>query len=164
VKKLLEFLIVLGLLVAGGVYWFNLSRSVHLNEDSFTYAPVEFGTMKDTVSATGSLRPKEVVAVGSELSGKVVKIFADVNDVVEEGNPLLQLDDEMSQLKLKQAHEDVEAAEAAIAHARAQQDAAQCGLNMQMELKQNGSGFRTEAERYRALVQAAKAGVKAGPR
>jgi multidrug efflux pump subunit AcrA (membrane-fusion protein) len=30
-----------------------------------------------------------------------------------------------------------------------------------MELKQKGSGFRTEAERYRALVQAAKAGVKA---
>jgi HlyD family secretion protein len=161
VKKLLVFLIVLGLLAAGAGYWFSQARSVQLNEDSFSYAAVEFGTMKDTVSATGALRPKEVVAVGSELSGKVVKLLADVNDVVEEGDPLFQLDDEMARLKVKQAEEDVQTAQAAIEAAKAQQEAAQNGLNMQLELQKSGSGFRTEAERYRSQVKAAKAAVKA---
>ena len=31
------------------------------------------------------LKPREVVAVGPELAGQVVEIYADVNDVVEEG-------------------------------------------------------------------------------
>jgi HlyD family secretion protein len=161
VKKLLVFLIVLGLVLAGAVWWTNRSRTVTLSEETFTYAPVEYGDLIEAVSATGTVKPKEIVAVGSELSGKVVEIFADVNDVVEEGAPLLRLDDQVAALRLQQAEETIKAAAADIDRAVALQEAAQRGLDLQLELKRSGSGLRTETEKYRAQLASAKAGARA---
>jgi HlyD family secretion protein len=160
VKKLLVTLIVLGVILAGVAYWISRSRNGAVNEDSFTYAAVEHGDLIETVSATGTLKPKEVVSVGSELSGKVVEIYADVNDTVEEGAPLLRLNDQTAVLKVEQAEQAVRAAAADVERAKALREAAQRGLNLQLELKNKG-GFRTEEEKYRAQLEAAKAGVKA---
>jgi HlyD family secretion protein len=161
VKKLLAFLIVLGLGLAAVAYWINRSQTITISEALFTYAPVEFGNLAETVSATGAVKPKEILAVGSELSGKVVEIYADVTDVVEEGTPLLKLDDQMATLKLQLARDAVKAAAADIDRALALQEAAQRGLDLQLELKKTGSGLRNEAEKYRAQLAAAKATVKA---
>jgi HlyD family secretion protein len=161
VKKLLALLVFLGLVLAGVAYWINRSKGTPISEEVFTYAAVEHGDMIEAVSATGTVKPKEILAVGSELSGKVVALYADVNDVVEEGAPLLKLDDQMAALKLQQAREAVKAAAADIERALALQEAAQRGLDLQLELKKGGSGIRTETEKYRAQLAAAKAGVKA---
>jgi HlyD family secretion protein len=161
VKKLLVFLTILGLASAGGVYWYNRSHTVQLNQNSFTYASVENGTMTESVSATGTLRPRDVIPVGCELSGKVIEVYADVNDIVRPGDKLLKIDDEMARLKLKQAEEAVRAAEANIEAAKGSQEAAQRGLNVQLELAKKGRGFRTEENIYRARVDAARAAVRA---
>jgi HlyD family secretion protein len=160
VKKLFLFLIVLGGALAGGVYWYNHSRAVVIRENLFTYAPVEYGTMTDTVSATGPVQPKDVIAVGSEVSGQVVAIYVDVNSVVHPGDPLLKLDNRMARLRLQQAHEAVQSAQADIERATASQDAAQRVLNNQLDLQQKGVGSRTAEDRCRALFNAAKASVR----
>jgi HlyD family secretion protein len=158
-KKLVICPIILGLIGTGVVYWVRSARSVLIEEDTFTYAAVEFGTINETTSATGIVRPRAVVAVSSELPGQVVKIFVDVNDVVKENDPLVQLDDEMACLRLRQAEEKVRSAQAVIEQAQALQEAAQRGLNRQLELEKSGSGFRVEADRYRSQLKAAQAAV-----
>jgi HlyD family secretion protein len=161
VKKFIVFLIVLGLVGVGVAFWINRSRGVIVREDIFTYAPVEFGTLKDTVSATGAVKPKEVIAVGSELSGKVVEVYADVNDVVKPGAKLLKLDDRVAQLKLKQAQAAVKAADADIDRAVAAEKAAREAYDFEKDLvhkKINPPGTELRAK---AQLGAATAGVKA---
>jgi HlyD family secretion protein len=161
VKKLLIFLVLLGLALAGGAYWLKRSRAPAVREDTFTYAAVERGTLIDSVSATGTLKPRDTVAVGSEQAGKVVEVYVDVNDVVEEGAPLLKVDDQMPRLQLRQAREALTAASADVEKVKAALDAAQRALNRQLELKKGGSGFRTELDRHRAQRDAARAAVTA---
>lgn len=54
--------------------------------------PAAVATLVVTVSATGNLQPTNQVEVGSELSGIVDKVFADVNDRVKQGKVLARLD------------------------------------------------------------------------
>ena len=53
----------------------------------FRTEPAIIGTLVVKVSATGNLQPTNQVDVGSELSGTVVKVFVDDNDVVKQGEP-----------------------------------------------------------------------------
>jgi HlyD family secretion protein len=161
VKKLLVFLVLLGAGLAGVAYWVSRSREVVLREDIFTYAPVERGTLRDTVSATGVAKPTEVIAVGSELSGKVLEVYADVNDRVKPGAKLLRLDDRMARLKLKQARAAVQAASADINRAQAAVKAAREALKLQRALKRKKIGIPAEELIQKARLAAAEAGVKA---
>jgi HlyD family secretion protein len=161
VKKLLLFLILIGAALVGGVYWYNHSTAVSVNEDTFTYAAVEYGTLTETVSATGPVQPKDVMAVGSEISGQVEEIYVDLNDVVRPGDKLLRLDDRTAKLRLRQAKEAVSSAQADSERAQARVQEAERGLQRQLDLKRRGTGFRTEEDRYRAAVAAAKAGAYA---
>ena len=49
-------------------------------------------TVENTVTATGTLEPVETVEVGTQVSGKVVKIYVDFNSVVKKGDLLAELD------------------------------------------------------------------------
>ena len=86
-------LVLIGLGLVGAAYW--ASPSSHGSTDEgFAYASVERGDLTETISATGNLQPQDVSAVGSELSGKVIKIYpsGDFNQVVKENDPLVELD------------------------------------------------------------------------
>ena len=49
-------------------------------------------TVENTVTATGTIEPVETVEVGTQVSGKVEKIYVDFNDVVKKGELLAELD------------------------------------------------------------------------
>ena len=49
-------------------------------------------TVENTVTATGTIEPVETVEVGTQVSGKVEKIYVDFNDVVKKGQLLAELD------------------------------------------------------------------------
>ena len=56
-----------------------------------THAVAEY-TVENTVTATGTIEPVETVEVGTQVSGKVEKIYVDFNDVVKKGELLAELD------------------------------------------------------------------------
>lgn len=162
VKKLLVFLVLVGITLVGGTYVLNHYSSNGANEEGFTLAPVEWGTLTETVSATGLVQPHEVTAVGSELSGRVAEIYAgaDFNKVVREGEPLLKLDDRPLRQKLEQAEAAVRLAQANLAQAEALRDAAQLAVTRQRELLQRDVGQQKEVDRAEAQLKAAEAAVK----
>jgi HlyD family secretion protein len=126
VKKLLLVLILIGVGLVGGAFWLN-SAGRSNGDGQFTTVPVEWGTLVDTINATGILQPREVTLVGSALTGEVVEIFdgADYNKFVEKGQPLLKLDDRQSKLKQAQANVAVDLAKADVERVRATRDAAE---------------------------------------
>ena len=151
--KLLLILVLLGIVLVVGAYWLNSSWSSHNGEEGFTLARAESGALAETVSATGLVQPQDVIAVGSELSGRVVEIYprAHVNEEVQEGEPLLKLDDRLARLKLDQAKTVVQLAETDVQRALAARDAAQLRVRKLRELLEKEVGFQKDLDE--ALIQ-----------
>jgi HlyD family secretion protein len=128
VKKLLFLLIGIGLALTGGAWWWKGRHDTGVEPEAYTFAAVEHGPLAEVVSATGVLQPRDVYVVGSEMSGKVVAVLADFNQMVEEGDPLLRLDDRPARDRLRQAEVAVEGAHAGVKQAQAAHDTARRAL------------------------------------
>jgi HlyD family secretion protein len=128
VKKLLLVLVLVALVLAGGAYYTQY-RISHSTENGYTTAPVDFGEMRDVISATAVLQPLDLEPILSKISGQVVELHANIGDTVEEGQPLARLDQRDAQNKRAQALAAVRTAEAGIRAANAKLEEAKVGLN-----------------------------------
>ena len=162
------FLLILALLGASAYFWWGLTGVQPLQEKALTFAEVRQVTIRDTISATGMVEPREIVVVSSEMPGTVVRISerANVGDTVLEGTELVRFDDRRIVLKIEQANAGIKIAEsavlqaqAALAQADASKDAAERFLKTQQQLEKAG-GFRSEREQAEAQVKSAEAGIK----
>jgi HlyD family secretion protein len=156
-KKLLLLLMLVMFGLAAAAWWFSPARR-EAGEPSYTFAPAEFGSLTETVSATGTLQPQEVFPVGTELAGKVVEVAADFNQTVSEGDLLLRLDDRAAEQKLRQAETGVELARSAVDQAKAQQEAAEKTAQRLRSLSSEVS-MRKDLDAAEAQLKAAKAAV-----
>ena len=73
------------------IFIVNKSKSANKELVIRTHAVAEY-TVENTVTATGTIEPVETVEVGTQVSGKVEKIYVDFNDVVKKGELLAELD------------------------------------------------------------------------
>jgi HlyD family secretion protein len=156
-KKLLLLLVLVMLFLAAAAYWLGGSRNS--SDPSFTVATVEHGPLVETVSATGVLQPIEVIPVGTEVSGTVVEVAADFNQVVTEGDPLFRLDDRVPQRKLKQAEVGIDLAVKEVERSRALRDAAQKTVDKLRPLPES-VGLRKELDAAEAQLRAGDALVE----
>src|SRR5207248_2932551 len=95
-----------------GSIWFLNSRK----NSAVTYqtAPVTRGDVTQSVTATGTLNPVLNVQVGSQISGIILKLFADYNSPVTAGQVVAQLDPATYQAAVTQAEGDLASAHAAL--------------------------------------------------
>ena len=88
------------LVAAGGYYawqyWFDDDAE---NVDVVT-AVAQRGNLEDTVTATGTLQPKDFVDVGTQVSGQVKRLLVDVGAVVKAGQLLAEIDPSVYQSKV----------------------------------------------------------------
>lgn len=59
---------------------------------AYETAAVERGTISNSVTATGTIEPITEVDVGTQVSGKITKLYADYNSIVRAGQLLAELD------------------------------------------------------------------------
>jgi HlyD family secretion protein len=162
VKKLLILLVVTGLVLVSGAYWFNHKRNGANGEEGLTYASIQWGDLTESVSATGILQPERVFAVGSPLSGRVVYLYpdAEVNRVVHEGDPLLKLDDHLARENLDKAEAAIHMAQAAIELAEADRDGAKQKVDHLKEMMRDGVGFRRDYDEAQYKLKTAEKQIK----
>ncbi len=79
---------------------------------------IERGPITALVTATGAVNPVISVQVGSQVSGKIAKLYADFNSVVREGQVLASIDQKPYQAKVSQARAALKSAQAGLAKAR----------------------------------------------
>ncbi len=106
--------------LAGGLY---LWRSYGKAEDSHPAvpsAPAERRGLTVTVEVTGQVEPTRVVEVKSRASGEVLRVHAEIGDLVEAGSVLIEIDPRDVQNALDQAEADLASAEVRSRIARAQ--------------------------------------------
>ncbi len=120
-KKLIQKLIIPGIvfvLLAGGYYLYKNSRQVQ-PQDLYKFGEVTQGDIEQAVSANGTINPVTLVSVGTQVSGRVSKLYVDFNDKVEKGQLLLELDDALFTAQIAQTQGNVRNAEASVELAKA---------------------------------------------
>ena len=75
-------------------------------------ARVSKGSISNTVTATGTIQAIKTVAVGTQVSGVIKKIYVDFNSIVKKGQILARIDETPLLANLDQSKATVESAEA----------------------------------------------------
>ncbi|MBX3637732.1 MAG: efflux RND transporter periplasmic adaptor subunit [Rubrivivax sp.] len=147
---------VLVLLAAGAAawWWWSGQRQAAAAPQYQTQAASR-GALTVTVTASGTLQPTTQVAIGSELSGTVARVFVDVNDRVKKGQVLVALDDARLRDQVAGSRAALAAAEAALAQSRASATEARDNLARLQDVHRRSGGQVPSASELAAAEAAA---------
>ncbi len=95
---------------------------------------VTVGDIEDTVSAVGTLQPREYVDVGTQVSGQLQRIMVDFGAKVEKGQQLAQIDPTVYQAKVSADEAQLQSLKAQLADKQAQKMLAEQQLKRQKDL------------------------------
>jgi HlyD family secretion protein len=95
-------------MVIGLWYWWSNHQVI----THYKTVAIDRGPITALITATGSVTPVMSVQVGSQVSGKVAKIYADFNSIVREGQVLASIDRRPYQAKVSQAKAALKSAQA----------------------------------------------------
>lgn len=153
VKIVLWILVLAG--VGGGLWWGFGAKGLAGGGTKVHHktATIESGDIAQTVTANGSLDAVQTVEVGSEVSGKIVELFADYNSAVTNGQVLARLDDS-TYLRSK------EQCEAELASAKASLKLAEANFERAKELRKEELLSKADYDSAEATWAQAKASLR----
>ena len=93
IKNNLYAILALVVLVAVAFGGWKYYQSTKTKAETVKTATVEYGTLRDEVSATGSLSALDNVDISSKITGRIVEVLVAENDHVTANQLLLRLDD-----------------------------------------------------------------------
>jgi HlyD family secretion protein len=120
----------------GGVLWFT-HRADAGTTPSYRLGKVERGSVKSTVSATGTLGAVRTVQVGTQVSGQIAALYVDFNSHVKKGQLIARIDPILQEAAVQDA-------EAGLAKANAV--ATQTQLDYERSKKLHDQQIATDAE------------------
>lgn len=85
----------------------------------YTTKPVTKATITQYVEASGTIKPINTIAVGTQVSGTVAEIYVDYNSTVKEGDLLAELDPSLFQANVDQSSAKLNNAKATYSKAQA---------------------------------------------
>jgi HlyD family secretion protein len=112
-KKWIVGLVVL-VVLAGAILGFSLIKKGKAAQVKYRTELLAKGDIESLVTTSGTLNPVDTVDVGSQVSGKIMKLNADFNSKVTRGEILAQLDLEPLQLKVDQAESNFKSRQASL--------------------------------------------------
>jgi len=140
--------IVLILAAAGGGWWYwNQNR---VEEVKYQTGTVTRGDVTQVVTATGQLNPVLTVTVGSQISGNILKLYADYNSQVTANEVVAELDPAPYTAALHQA-------QANVAYAQAALELAQLTSNRKVELVKEHAAAQADLDTAVANLHQAQA-------
>ena len=130
--------------------------------DKVTYRleKVDRGDVVMSISATGTLSADTTVQVGSQVSGRIAKIYVDFNSVVKRGQLLAQLDPTFLQAALSQAKAGVTKATAALNQAQRDYSRTKGLFDKTLASQADMDAAVTNLESAQASLEQAKAGFE----
>jgi len=146
------------LLLAGGVTWRMLRRPPPLQ---YQTAAVARGPVVAKVTATGILSAVVTVQVGSQVSGRIAKLYADYNSTVKKGQLIAEIDPALFEANLEQAKANVLQAEGQLKQAEANVLAAQRTYDRDKPLRGQNLIAQADLDTAETTLAAAKASVVA---
>lgn len=105
--------VVVAIVVVGGIYGLSILNGASSNIDPSKLATVERGVMLRSVVATGKVEPITKVEIKSKANGIIERLHADVDQIVQPGQVLAELDKENLTARVREARANLQAAQAA---------------------------------------------------
>lgn len=109
-------------LIAAGVYW-KIAQA-EKKKPHFDTLKVDRGTIISTVNTTGTLNAVISVDIGSQVSGKITKLYVDYNSHVKKGQVLAQVDPLVYRAQAEEANANLNSARATSVNSKAQYESA----------------------------------------
>ena len=160
------FLAVMVLAATGYGAWFAWG-SQSSQPQALATAEVQRGHLEDTVSATGTLQPRDYVDVGTQVSGQVRKLHVEIGSSVEKGQLLAEIDPAVYLSKVEASEAQLNNLQAQLAQRQAQlrlaEQKAQRQANMMREQATTAEAVQTadaELQSAKAQVQALQAQIQ----
>ncbi len=119
------------------------------------------GTITEYVEASGTIKPINTIAVGTQVSGTVAKIYVDYNSQVKKGQLLAELDPSLFQSNVDQSNAKLNNAQAAYSKALANLEYKKNNYKRYEHLYQKNYVSRDEVELARSNYLTAQADVNA---
>src|SRR5450432_4051822 len=161
VYQVVGLVLLLGL--GAGFYFWHAAKTRSKGVRYIT-AQAELGDLKETVTATGTLKGLDSVDVGAQISGKLTKINVDFNDHVTAGEVLAEIDPVQLQSRVDQSNAQVNAAEASLVLAKATLAQTKAQYARSVDLSQKGlisskdlDAAKADADRAAASISSATA-------
>jgi HlyD family secretion protein len=127
----------------------------------FVTQSIETRDIEETIESSGKLRPLTEVKVGTQISGRVVKVHVDFNDKVKKGDLLAEIDPRLFGAQVSQATGQLGAARAQLDRARAARQSASVVLERTRELKSQSIASQAELDQAQSAFDVAGADVTA---
>ncbi|RLE01015.1 MAG: efflux RND transporter periplasmic adaptor subunit, partial [Candidatus Aminicenantes bacterium] len=117
-KKKLFFSLIILIIIVGVIFSLTVLRRSANGGIQYRTAKVTRGDIEAIVVTTGTINPVTLVDVGSQVSGKIAKIYVDFNSRVKKGDILAEIDQSSFLTRIKQAEANYQSAKASLERAR----------------------------------------------
>lgn len=117
-KKKLFFSLIILIIIVGVVFSLTVLKRSANGGVQYRTAKVTRGDIEAIVVTTGTINPVTLVDVGSQVSGKIAKIYVDFNSRVKKGDILAEIDQSSFLTRIKQAEANYQSAKASLERAR----------------------------------------------
>lgn len=154
------WLVLLALLVGGGWTVWRVWGPGADKATAWTTAPATRGDLEDTVTATGTLQPKEYVDVGTQVSGQVRSLKVELGAQVTEGQLLAEIDPSVYQSRVDADRAQLRNQRAQLADRQAQAALARLQLTRQRNLARDDATTTEQVQTAEAALQSANAQVE----
>lgn len=153
-RKVIFIGVLLVAAIGTGVFAWNAASST---DPQFVTAKVVAGDLQQNVLSVGRLRPKELVAVGAQVSGQVKRLHVALGQSVKAGELIAEVDAQPQQIALRNAEAAVASLEAQLAARQASMVQAELAYRRQQTLMQGDATARADVEAAKAAMETARA-------
>ena len=154
-KKISTIWLITGACFLVAIIAWSLSGSKEKETINFTTEPVSLGNIRNSITATGTVSPVDTVAVGTQVSGIIDKIYVDFNTPVKKGQILAVLDTKNLSSQLNSAKANLQSAKANLQSAKAAMAYQQANYNRYKTLYKKGLISANDYESARLNYQQA---------
>ena len=112
-----------------------------------------YGYIANTVTATGTVQPVDTVAVGTQVSGTISKVYVDFNSQVKKGQLLAELDKTILNAQVQQIVGNLQQTQSQVVYE-------QSNYNRQMQLYNVGAISKADYETAQNALRVAEANSK----
>jgi HlyD family secretion protein len=101
-KKKVTLGVAIIVIVAGAILGYTLIKKGKSDEVKYRTETLAKGDLESLVVTSGTINPVDIIEIGSQVSGKIEKLYADFNSQVKSGQVVAELDQSILKSKVDQ--------------------------------------------------------------